>query len=173
MNHKERCEVHYGLPDAVINSMRLGHDFLRERGLREDLRSIGLEAMVVASTKFDESKGVLFKTYASSRIRGKVMHHLSNLRNSKEIGLYGLPEVILDRQMKNLEGEPIETYDWTLVDSLAPEDEINKALYYEYLMGDRSIRDICNDSGITVKAGRRRVERLKKKLKEILNENQG
>ena len=43
---------------------------------RDDLRSAGLEGLVQASRGFSESKGVPFRPYAISRIRGAIMDDL-------------------------------------------------------------------------------------------------
>ena len=43
---------------------------------RDDLRSAGLEGLVQASKGFSESKGVPFRHYAISRIRGAIMDDL-------------------------------------------------------------------------------------------------
>ena len=43
---------------------------------RDDLRSAGLEGLVQASRAFSESKGVPFRHYAISRIRGAIMDDL-------------------------------------------------------------------------------------------------
>ncbi|MBT5856011.1 FliA/WhiG family RNA polymerase sigma factor [bacterium] len=47
---------------------------------RDDLISIGTWGLIDAANKFDESKGVLFKTYATTRVRGAILDELR--RNS-------------------------------------------------------------------------------------------
>lgn len=173
MDHKERCEVYYGLVDAVLNAMRYPKSVLNEGGLRDDLLSIGFESLVVASTRYDPERGLKFQTYASSIIRGNIQKHMTKIRKEKArcVSIGKLEESYINSQMENLEGPSVEEYDWALVDSLAPVKEVDRSLYYEHIIGDRSIREICEEYDISVKAGRKRVGRLKNKLKEILNEN--
>ena len=43
---------------------------------RDDLYAIGSMGLIDAAKKFDQSKGVLFKTYSVSRIRGAILDEL-------------------------------------------------------------------------------------------------
>jgi len=68
---------HVHLVKYVVNRMTLS---LPPGISREDLISIGSWGLIDAANKFDESKGVLFKTYAITRIRGSILDELR--RNS-------------------------------------------------------------------------------------------
>src|SRR5690554_1735957 len=45
----------------------------------DDLLSYGVLGLMDAVNKYDPDKGVLFKTYASRRIRGEIIDHLRKL----------------------------------------------------------------------------------------------
>ncbi|MBB5021425.1 FliA/WhiG family RNA polymerase sigma factor [Desulfurispira natronophila] len=56
--------IHYGLPATIE---------------LDDLISIGALGLIDAIDKYDTHRGVLFKTYAESRIRGKILDELRKL----------------------------------------------------------------------------------------------
>lgn len=173
MDHKERCDIHYGLVEAVLNSMRIPWGILNQGGLRDDMIGVGLEALVVSSTRFDESRGIKFRTYASSIIKGEMRKYLKKMQAERKllVPTGKLTESFLNSEMEKQIGEPAETYDWSLVDAVAPQEEPNRTIYYETIVGDATTADIANEVGISHANCRQRKTRIKKKLKEKLNEN--
>ncbi len=70
-------EEHIYLVNYVVNMMNVKPP----PGVsRDDLLSIGSWGLIDAANKYDEDKGVLFKTYAVTRIRGSILDELR--RNS-------------------------------------------------------------------------------------------
>ena len=66
-------EDHVHLVKYVVNRMAIS---LPPGMGRDDLLSIGCWGLIDAAGKFDEAKGVLFKTYAITRIRGAILDEL-------------------------------------------------------------------------------------------------
>lgn len=69
----ELVEGHLHLVKYVVNRMAVS---LPPGMGRDDLLSIGCWGLIDAAEKFDHNKGVLFKTYAITRIRGAILDEL-------------------------------------------------------------------------------------------------
>ena len=73
---EERSEMvmsHLYLVKYVVNRMTMN---LPPGVTRDDLHAIGSMGLIEAAKKYDKDKGVLFKTYSVSRIRGSILDEL-------------------------------------------------------------------------------------------------
>lgn len=162
---RKRLGMYYGLANDVCNAYI--KDKRLPKKLKDELHSICLEFLVVANKDFKEGKGMQFHTYASNRMRTGMSNYIRS-----EVRYYTPLRDIQDVDFLIIkEEEEDEEYDFELIDLLEPEDEINKEIYHEILMGTSTYKSIAEKHGISRQAikkrKRRLVERLKKQLEEI------
>ena len=70
---KELIVAHLYLVKFVVNRLTMN---LPPGVTKDDLHAIGSMGLIDAAKKFDQSKGVLFKTYSVTRIRGAILDEL-------------------------------------------------------------------------------------------------
>ncbi|HCU36813.1 MAG TPA: FliA/WhiG family RNA polymerase sigma factor [Armatimonadetes bacterium] len=70
---EERIKSNADLVQYIVGRIAIN---LPDRVDRDDLVSAGLMGLIKAADRFDESRGIKFRTYASSVIRGEIMESL-------------------------------------------------------------------------------------------------
>ncbi len=74
-----------------------------------DLISWGLEGLVKAWTSFDKSKGVLFRTYASYRVRGEILDRIRNEWRYRNPTSYSEQQEKIQRRISEVARDALES----------------------------------------------------------------
>lgn len=165
MNLEERkllAESHFGLIDLVLEEL-LSREYNKiYRTQQDDLYGVAALALVNASRKFDTTRGVQFRTYASNYMRAMLVTEFRRLyKHNKK--LTALEEITEDLSYDPFEEE--ESYN-NLIKLLEPEDEDEKRIYYEIIIGGGTRKELSEETGME----QRRISYLKKKMLETMKE---
>jgi len=140
----------------------------------EDLKMVGNFALCVASTKYDESKGASFKTYAWPYVRGYIIHALRDrsrtirpprwvLENKKKVKNLRSNGLSIEEVAKELNISIEKVYgcemSWNDVCTPITKENENYINYYNYVSENKSKEDI-------------RKKKLLTKLKEIFSKEE-
>lgn len=102
-------------------------------------------AIVEAADRFDPERGVLFRTFASNWIRGRIQEEIKRILKYSDRESY-ISDIWKTGSDYISVPDPTETLfdkeeiEYELVDSLAPEDEIEREVYYKCIVGDQGLK---------------------------------
>ena len=158
-------ESHWGLVMVVVNSLLKIKKYSKYRAHKDDLIGVAALALTEAERKFDPTRGVQFKTYASARMRGDLYSEIQRLAvvEYHEVHIEEYSNIADTKEERKDEGE---LYD--LVDSLEPEGEYEKAIYWRTIIGDGGIKPIAKEFHKGVTTTRTTRNKLLKQLEEKL-----
>lgn len=173
---KEMVDIHFGLVEIVVDAY-LAKEWNREykQNYREDFLGIAYTALVVAAEKFDDTRGIQFRTYASNYIRAMMTTYSKQLFRQKTreavcvedlIGTSMEPRVLEDYDCnESLKERMLKNEYSELVKRLEPKDELNKIIYYEMIIGNNSMRKLAKE--LNVPNPWKLYKRKKKILKDL------
>jgi len=76
---KEMVEAHWSLIGVVVRSFLKQRKYSRFEPHKEDLMGVASIALVEAAERYDPNRLVLFRTYASARMRGKMQKEITKI----------------------------------------------------------------------------------------------
>ena len=171
MNREERkriIENYYPLVDVVIDKLLSLERYKSYRYLREDLVSEGYIGLIYGIDTYDKERGTKPVSYFSMCIRGRALNFIKKHTAISNATVY-IEDTNLDFQYE--EGDYDE--DWvTFVDKYEPEDELEKRIYHEILMGSSTYQELATDMGLPRGTVCFAVHSLKKKLIERIREEE-
>lgn len=159
---KEVIESYVGLVDVVIDALLSKSRYKSFKYLREELKAEGYVALIEAIDSYKPDKGTKPVTYLSMQIR----HHIGKYLDRSVVEEIP-PWYIEDIDFEIADEKEEYNEDWIdFVDHYEPEDEIERRIYHEILMGDTTYKELADEIGSSKKAVRSKTQRLKKKLKK-------
>lgn len=165
---KRYIESYYGLVEVVVDKLLSTSKYRRLKHIREELIGEGTIALIEAVDTYRKDKGTKPVTYFSFKIRKKSLDYIrSYIKN--DISLVDIDSI--DSQIPDEREEYTEEWS-TFVDKYEPEDELDRRIYHEFLMGDRTAREIGDDVGMSLHSIRDRVKKLRKKLRVKINKGE-
>lgn len=165
MKRKEIAEMYFGLVSDVVNAYLLERNLKWRRELREELLSEGYVYLMKAIDTYDPTRGAQFHTYASKKITGHFVNYVRRLlkEESVTVQVSSISDSKLDEGVRD--AKEYERGSFELIDYYEPEDEINKVIYHQIIMGNSTYQEVANEFGISKTAVNTRLSRLKKRLR--------
>ena len=99
---------HMSMVESIAASVAAGGKLPPATGFA-DLISWGLEGLVKAWASFDHSKGVLFRTYASYRVRGEILDRIRNEWRYRNPTSYADQQEKIQRRISEVARDSLET----------------------------------------------------------------
>lgn len=165
---KEYIESWIGLVDVVVNSLLKQRKYSTYKNIKDDLISVGYEGLIEAIDKFDKNKKIKPVTFYAVVIRNKVIDYIR-----KENRLRHSLTYISFIEDKSEEEEEEYNEEWVdFVDKYEPDNDIDKAIYHQNIMGNDSIRELALELNVNPPLIKKRKARLLKKLKKLILEQE-
>ena len=131
---QDLIESHLPLIHVVVSSLLSKKKYAKFRKYREDFKGVASVGLVEAADRFDPDRGVLFRTFASNWMRGRIQDEIGRIVKFVDNEAY-ITDIWEDKKAfaspdfsEKLFDEEEDEY--ALVDSLAPEDPLERLVYY-------------------------------------------
>lgn len=131
---QDLIESHIPLIHVVVSSMLARKEYTKFRKYREDFKGVASIGLIEAADRFDPERGTLFRTFASNWMRGRIQDEIGRILKFTDNEAY-ITDIWEDKKAFATPDFSEKLFDdkedeYALVDSLAPEDEVEKKVYY-------------------------------------------
>jgi hypothetical protein len=162
---KEMVEAHWSLIGVVVRSFLKQRKYSRFEPHKEDLMGVASIALVEAAERYDPNRLVLFRTYASARMRGKMQKEITKIVEKEHNEVYIADCGERDREEFStpdftkllIDGDENDT---GLIERLEPKDSFEREVYWRCIIGNEGVRS----AGKALGSGHKRVTETKQAL---------